>query len=167
MANGKPNEGRRKPTALKELEGTRRADREPVEPIQFEVISGDIPKAPIYFGKRAKEIWKSVLTQYKAVGMFSAQDLPSLQVYCKAVEDLEEIEEGLKNGTYERFFVTETAKFQQIHPIMSIRTKAIDDIKVYGAMLGLNPVARTKISGLIGDGKKEDKFGNFLKKKAN
>ena len=156
---------RRQPVELKELRGTNRADRAAVEPIRFEPIR-DNPDPPPYFGVIATGEWNRILDQYKLVKIFSKLDLPSIAIYCKAVEKVHEIEVGLHDGTYQEFNTANEKGYLQIHPIISVLTKAKDDVKVFGERLGVTPVSRTKISGLLG-GKKDDSdpFGDLFDKK--
>lgn len=151
---------KRVPTELKELRSTTRTDRDAIEPIKFEVLR-DNPDPPEYFGEIATAEYHRILDQYKATKIFSQLDLPSIRIYCKAVETVDEIEIGLMTGKYQRFFITETG-YQQIHPIISVLTKAKDDVKVFGERLGVTPVSRTKISGLLGKDKKKDEFGEMF-----
>lgn len=136
------------PTEIKKLKKTNRADRGAVEPIVFESISTKIPKPPNYFGERAKEEWTAILKQYQAIKIFSILDLPSLAIYCKAVETLEKIEDKLEDGSAKRYFTTESG-YEAVHPIVTIRNKCIEEIKNFGERLGLTPVSRTKVSGLL------------------
>ena len=156
---------RRQPVELKELRGTNRADRAAVEPIRFEPIR-DNPDPPPYFGVIATGEWNRILDQYKLVKIFSKLDLPSIAIYCKAVEKVHEIEVGLHDGTYQEFNTANEKGYLQIHPIISVLTKAKDDVKVFGERLGVTPVSRTKISGLLGGKKDEmDEFGDLFDKK--
>lgn len=146
---------KRVPTEIKELKGTLQKHNMATEPIRFEPLR-DNPNPPPYFGEIATDEWNRILDQYKATKIFSVLDLPSIAIYCKAVERVHEIEVGLSNGTYKEFFTLQTG-YRQIDPIISILTKAKDDIKVYGERLGVTPVSRTKVSGLLGGKKGEEK----------
>lgn len=157
---------RRVPREIKELKGTAKISHDAVEPIKFEVLV-DMPEPPTYFGEIATDEWYRILEQYKSTKIFSVLDLPSISIYCKAVEVVDEIEMGLHNGTYQRFNVANEKGFLQIHPIISVLTKAKDDVKVFGERLGVTPVSRTKVSGLIGKKEEKDEFEEmFGKKKA-
>ena len=156
---------RRQPIEVKELRGTDRKDRAATDPIKFEPLR-DNPEPPPYFGVMATEEWDRILDQYKATKIFSKLDLPSIAIYCKAVEVVHEIEMGLHDGSYQRFNTANEKGYLQIHPIISVLTKAKDDVKVFGERLRDTPVSRTKTSGLLGGKQHEkDEFGEMSDKK--
>lgn len=156
---------KRLPTEIKELKGTLQVHNTATDPIKFEPLR-DNPEPPPYFGVIACEEWDRILDQYKATKIFSKLDLPSIAIYCKAVEKVHEIEMQLHNGTYQQFNTANEKGYLQIHPIISVLTKAKDDVKVFGERLGVTPVSRTKISGLLGGKKDEkDEFGEMFDKK--
>ena len=156
---------KRLPTEIKELKGTLQVHNTATDPIKFEPLR-DNPEPPPYFGVMATEEWDRILDQYKATKIFSKLDLPSIAIYCKAVEVVHEIEMGLHDGSYQRFNTANEKGYLQIHPIISVLTKAKDDVKVFGERLGVTPVSRTKISGLLGGKKDEkDEFGEMFDKK--
>ena len=155
---------KRVPIEIKELRGTLQKAGIAEEPITFEPLR-DNPEPPPYFGAIATDEWHRILDQYKATKIFSKLDLPSISIYCKAVEKVHDIEMGLHDGTYQEFNTANEKGYLQIHPIISILTKAKEDVKVFGERLGVTPVSRTKISGLIGKPKEEDTFGAMFDKK--
>lgn len=157
---------KRVPIEIKELRGTVSKNQQAVEPIKFETLR-DNPQPPSYFGEVGKSEWHRILDQYKATKIFSVLDIPSITVYCKAWDDYDRIQKGLSSGIYSEFVTYENGT-QQVSPHMTLLQRAIDSIRVYGERLGVTPVSRTKVSGLIGNKKEKDEFGEmFDNRKAN
>lgn len=167
MGNGgSKHSTKRVPIEIKELRGTTSKYQQAVEPIKFEILR-DNPEPPSYFGEVGKAEWHRILDQYKATKIFSVLDIPSITVYCKAWDDYDRIQKGLSDNIYSEF-VTFDNGTQQVSPHMTLLQRAIDSIRVYGERLGVTPVSRTKVSGLIGNKKEKDEFGEmFDTRKAN
>lgn len=153
------------PIEVKELRGTVRNDRMAVEPVKFEVLD-NMPEPPSYFNEVASKEWYRILEQYKAIKIFSVLDIPSIIIYCKAWDDYNRICNGLADNTIQEIVTFENGT-QQVSPYMTLLQRSIDTIKIYGERLGVTPVSRTKVSGLIGKKEEKDEFEEmFGKKKA-
>lgn len=152
------------PIEIKKLRGTVRNDRMAIEPVKFDVLE-NMPEPPKYFKDVARKEWYRILEQYKAIKIFSVLDIPSIIIYCKAWDDYNRICVGLEDGSIQEIVTFENGT-QQVSPYMTLLQRSIDTIKAYGERLGVTPVSRTKVSGLIG-GKKDDKdpFGEMFDKK--
>lgn len=152
---------RRKPTKMKELQGTRRADREAAVPIEFESLES-IPMPPDYFGEIAENEWYSILKGYQQVGIFSVLDIPAIRIYCKAVEDLEMLRNDISNGIRDIYTVTPNG-LRQVSAEYTFMNRCQEVILKYGEKLGLNPASRTKISSLVSKPKDVvDAFEEYL-----
>jgi P27 family predicted phage terminase small subunit len=151
------------PLEIKELRGTDRKDRAAVEPVKFEPLR-DNPSPPDYMGVVGTAEWHRILDQYKATKIFSVLDIPSIAIYCSAWDDYDRIKTGLMTGKYKEIATFENGT-QQVTPYMTLLQRAVDTIRVYGERLGVTPVSRTKVSGLIGKPKEEDTFGAMFDKK--
>lgn len=134
----------RTPTALKELRGTRRPDREPAaiaEP-DPEIPAPPVSLAAAPWGERALAEWHYIAPRLASLGLLSALDGTMLAAYCHAVGRheyaLEQI--SLHGATQEK------GGWVQVRPEVTIMRDALNDIKRFGALFGLSPSDRGGIA---------------------
>jgi P27 family predicted phage terminase small subunit len=133
-------------------------------PVVFDVLKNEEYACPPFFGEIAKLEWDTIISNYKSSGLFSNLDTPSMIAYCKAWEDYYWLEQDLASGMCSTV-VTYKNGVQQVSAFISLKTKYLDTLIKFGDRLGLNPVARGKVS-LTGNGaEKVDDFDVFMKKK--
>lgn len=131
---------RRKSAVEKKLTGTARKDRVGSKVLVVEILSEDT-SPPAYFGDIAKNEWEKVIKSYRALKIFSVLDTPILAIYCKAVEDLQLMEQDIHDGNVELVSVSSKGD-EYTHPSVGIRAKLIDTILKSSEKLGINPIAR-------------------------
>lgn len=147
----------RKPTALKLLQGTARPDRmNPNEP-QPEVV---IPKKPAHLKGEAGREWKRIVPELVGLGLISRIDRAALAAYCTAYATYVETDRILQRAGLT--FETPNGFLQQ-RPEVSIRARALDQMKGFLSLFGLSPADRSKVSG-VGKPKKDDNpWDEFVK----
>lgn len=132
-----------KPTALKALEGGRghrtkaelaKRENEPRPP-------RDCPPVPPWLDAGAKRKWRALCDVLHEMGVLTAIDGDVLACYCQAYSDHERLTRFLReNG--------ETVKGQgraMAAPQVGMRDRAREDMRKFGAELGIGAASRTKI----------------------
>ena len=128
----------RKPDKLKVLHGTYRKDRAYDEPRP--VL--EEPSCPSWLRQEAKREWKRVVPILLELGLLSKLDRAVLSVYCDAWADVYECEKTLRKVG--PTFTTEKGYVVQ-HPMVAMKSKARDQIRAFGSLLGLSPSDRTRL----------------------
>jgi P27 family predicted phage terminase small subunit len=165
----------RKPTKLKILQGTYRADRAPAnEPMP----KPKVPSAPAWMGRDAKREWRRVVKELAAVGLLSELDRTALAAYCQALQEYLDACRGLdaEREYFDRVraqraderLLKKVAKGEAeepdeipfpetgltaissqgtrlIHPLVSIRNDAWRRLLAAAREFGMTPAARTRI----------------------
>jgi P27 family predicted phage terminase small subunit len=172
LAAGRP----RKPTALKELEGTARKDRATANEPRPDV---KVPGPPAWLGPDARNEWRRITKELAALRMISLLDRTTLGLYCQALQEYLDACRGLDaerkymeraraRGADERLLrraaegkadAEEEPPFPDsgltalssqgtrlIHPLVSIRNEAWRRVLRAAAEFGLSPSSRTRIS---------------------
>ena len=142
-----------KPTALKALEGGRghrtkaekaKAEREPKPP-------RDCPNPPPWLDAAAKRKWRSLADELNTMGVLTSVDGDVLACYCDAYSRLVCYTQFLReHGDTNEYSKTDESGepfglYVQVRPEVALRNRAVDDLKKWGAELGIGAAARTKI----------------------
>lgn len=144
----------KKPTRLKILQGTQRADRmNENEPIYSPII----PTIPEHLSEYAKEEWIYIIKFLDPVGLITEVDKAALAGYCQSYGRWRQAEEQL-NKT-ELVIKTQSGNLIQ-NPFVGIANKAMEHMRKYITMFGLSPVDRAKVSAKEPK-KTENKFARF------
>lgn len=150
----------RKPTALKALEGTLRADRM-VPNEMMPALLESVPSAPEYLNDRAKAEWYSVCSDLLDLGMLHRVDLALLSMYCQEVDNYLTANERLQSEgftiTFER---NDGSEYSMPSPWVSIKNKSLDNALKIASQFGFTPSARTRIS--TNPSKSRDPFEDML-----
>ena len=127
-----------KPTRLKILSGSRkpRNTREPMPP-------RGRPRCPEWLDAAAKRKWKSLVPILDRVGILTVVDGDALTVFCQAMSELQWASETIRK---EGRTIKLASGFMQPHPAVAMQRSAWAAVKTFGALLGLNPSARTALS---------------------
>jgi len=133
-----------KPTALKALEGGRghrtkaekaKSDREPKPP-------RDCPAAPTWLDAAAKRKWRQLADTLNETGVLTLIDGDVLALYCQAYADHERLTKYLrKKGEVS----VAPSGYEMPRPEVALRNRARDDMRKFGAELGIGAASRTKI----------------------
>ena len=156
MAGRKP-----KPTALKELEGNpgkRALNKNEPKP-------GGIPACPSSLDTTAKHEWTRVSRELIAVGLLTSVDRAMLAAYCdawsrwsQATKELQALR--LAKGKSVLVVGTKTGYPMQ-NPLIGVINTAADQMRKFGAELGLSPSSRTRLS-VEPAGEEKDVFAEFM-----
>lgn len=152
--------GKPKPTVLKKLHGTTRADRvlndEPDPPKLNELPSPTMP-----LNKHGKKVWESVAPRVFALGLLTTVDVEAFSMYCYEVGMYKECRETIiKEGL---IIYTGKDNYPLPHPLTSVANKHFKNAYDIGGSFGLTPSSRSRIS----TGIEKPKSGFDGLKKAN
>ena len=128
-----------KPTALRLLEGTARADRmrnEPKPTIRA-------PRCPSWLSPVAKREWKRLAKTLVKLGILSDLDRAVFASYCQSWAKWKQAEEAIQK--YGLVIRTKTGYVMQ-SPVVSIAKQERKAMLEAGSELGLSPASRTRIN---------------------
>lgn len=130
---------RPKPTALKVIEGTDRADRRN----EFEpVLATRVPECPPHLGGESREEWMRVTRLLAASGLVAEIDRAALASYCQAWGRWVEAEEALKRHGV---VVRSPNNFPMPSPYLAIANKAMDQMRLLLTEFGMTPSSRSRV----------------------
>ena len=130
----------KKPTRLKKIQGTYRADRDAGNEPEPTI---EIPKCPTFLKGEARREWKRISVELEQLGLISQIDRAALAAYCSCWAQFAETEKLLQTDGLT--VVTPKGHVQQ-RPEVSIRRAALDQMKAYLTEFGLTPASRSRIS---------------------
>lgn len=133
-----------KPTALKALEGGRghRTKAEKSKEANEPRPPRGCPTQPTWLDAGARRKWQSLCDTLSDMGVLTAVDGDVLACYCDAYSRLVRFTTFLrKNGDV----TTSPNGYSMPAPEVALRNRAIDDLKKWGAELGIGAASRTKI----------------------
>jgi P27 family predicted phage terminase small subunit len=144
----------KKPTALKILQGTDRADRrnknEPKPPVSA-------PNPPEHLSEYAKEEWDNITKILLPLGLLTELDKAALSGYCQAYGRWRLAEEQLNKES----LVIETQSGNVIqNPLVGIANKAMEHMRKFICIFGLSPADRSRVS-VEKPKKEENRFAKF------
>jgi len=129
-----------KPTALRVLEGNRGKRPLPKnEPKPRPVI----PKPPPYLSAVALARWKELLPELEIMGTLTIVDGDMFAGYCMAYADVVELTADIEE--YGRSYEVGTNGAQSARPEIAMLNRAKDDLRRFGAELGIGAASRTKV----------------------
>ena len=136
-----------KPTGLKLIAGTDRADRRnDAEPKPAPAL----PAPPAFLSDEAKAEWTRTADQLYQLGILSKIDRAALGAYCQAYGRWEQAERALARMA-ERDAVTHGMMIKTTNgnavqnPLLGTANKAMADMMRYAAEFGMTPSARARI----------------------
>lgn len=136
-----------KPTNLKLIAGTDRADRRnDAEPKPAPAL----PAPPAFLSDEAKAEWTRTADQLYQLGILSKIDRAALGAYCQAYGRWEQAERALARMA-ERDAVTHGMMIKTTNgnavqnPLLGTANKAMADMMRYAAEFGMTPSARARI----------------------
>lgn len=127
--------GRRTPTKIKALQGSKNVTRDLKNEVSFTAVKG-LPAPPEHFGEIAKKLWIHLVDQLQQANILETTDLGMLGIYCNALETVE-IKGETRNTDAKSFRMWRDA---------AILAKDI------GGRFGFDPASRTKVAS----GKKKE-----------
>ena len=142
------SKGRKKlPTALKEMQGTARADRVLENEMQVDRVL-ELPEAPELLSTIGIQEWYKVTSQLFNLKMLHNIDLRLIEAYCNEMSLYIETEMMLREkGRIQVFKNSDgTIKHAQAVPYQKIAKDALNSALKLATQFGITPVARTNIS---------------------
>lgn len=142
-----------KPTALKRLAGNpgKRPlnDNEP----EFTLITDIEP--PTWLSDKAIIMWETVMPELLRNKVLTVADIHNVEVFCMAYNRWRQAEDDIKvNG------VTITNENTTIkNPAVTVVNEATTQMMKFGALLGLDPSSRQRLSGAAKDNTPSNPFG--------
>lgn len=131
-----------KPTVLKEVEGTARADR--VKKDEPKPDTG-IPSCPDYLSEAEKAEFQSIAKVLLKMGVLTVADglaLENLAVLTCEVRDLTVL---LREGRTTSVVSTQKETVDRLHPLYPMLQQSRREQRALWACFGLDPAARTKV----------------------
>lgn len=142
-----------KPTALKRLSGNpggrKLNDNEP----EFTLITDVEP--PTWLSDKAVTMWETVMPELLRNKVLTVADIHNVEVFCMAYNRWRQAEDDIKvNG------VTITNESTTIkNPAVTVVNEATNQMMKFGALLGLDPSSRQRLSGAAKDNTPSNPFG--------
>lgn len=153
MRTGRP----RKPTALKLIQGTARADRSPENEPKPEI---EIPAVPGHLSDEAKVEWGRISQELAELGLLTRIDRGALAAYCESwaqwveacakVRELGVVSVSDKGNEY-------------LNPWVGVRSKSLELMHKFAAEFGMTPASRSRIS--VKPKEDEDEFDSFVSRR--
>jgi P27 family predicted phage terminase small subunit len=131
--------GKPKPTALKRLLGTARADRMNAN----EPKPTGIPTCPSHLNSVAKREWTRISKELLACGLLTSIDRAALACYCVAWSRIVEAE---KKIAATGLVVQSPTGYPIVNPYVGIANRATDIMHKFAGEFGLTPSSRSRLS---------------------
>lgn len=128
-----------KPTALKQLQGTYRPDRDQDTGAG---LPDTLPRCPAWLGKTAKAEWRRIAGQLQAAGMLKTVDRAALAAFAHAYGEFVELTIDLRNEP--STFTTDTG-YIAVNPKVKQAQSFKREMLQWARELGLTPSARGRI----------------------
>jgi P27 family predicted phage terminase small subunit len=141
---------KKKPTQLKVLQGTFRADRaNPNEPSPDSCI----PDAPDHLSKDALIEWGRMSSHLYKLGLLSEIDRTALAIYCQTYSRMIKYEKIVSEKG--ELIKTSTGAIQ-LSPAMWVVNKAIEQCHKFLVEFGMSPASRAKVTAKDTDKEKDE-----------
>ncbi|MBN2566120.1 MAG: phage terminase small subunit P27 family [Candidatus Eisenbacteria bacterium] len=101
------------------------------------------PDPPDYLGQTGLVLWRELADELDAMSTLALVDRHVLGLYCNAFERWREAEDNIDA---DKAVVKSISGHPMPSPWVSIRNRAIDDMRKFGFDLGISAAARTRIS---------------------
>lgn len=136
-----------KPTGLKVIAGTDRADR---RNDQEPRLDPEIPDPPPFLSDEAKVEWGRVCDALYSAGILTKTDRAALAAYCQAFGRWQQAEEALakmaeRDGVTKGIMIKTTNGNVVQNPLVGTANKAMADMVRIAAEFGMTPSARSRI----------------------
>lgn len=133
MKTGRP----RKPTALKLLEGDKPSRIPKNEPRP----RPNRPEMPDYLDEFGRIRWLELVSDLESIGVLTVVDREVLGCYCDAYATFVGALKKLETG----WVIKSQSGYEMPSPWVAIRNRAMDDLRRFGAELGIGAASRSRI----------------------
>jgi P27 family predicted phage terminase small subunit len=130
-----------KPTALKRLSGTYRADRAPKGLVAE--VEPAVPPCPSFLGVEAQNEWNRLAPELCATGLLSQRDQVPFAALCLVVARVAEAETKVQETGA---VITTPSGQQQKNPWLSILDQQLRQLDRWASHFGLSPASRSRVS---------------------
>lgn len=145
-----------KPTALKLISGTYRADRAARKEAKPKSVA---PSCPGWLSQEAKREWRRVVGDLEALGLVTQIDRAALAAYCDAYQMWYDARRSLDAaGTLVQ--ETESGYLTQ-RPEIGIINTALKAMRQFMAEFGMTPAARTRVNAETPDVPQDDPWAEY------
>lgn len=135
-----------KPTKMKIVQGTYRADRSAKDELDFDTVKL-LPDPPDYFDAKAREVWIKTTRNLQSSKVLTDVDLDLLASYCHQVSMVEMCAKKIKSTTLLVKFKNKAGAVNEVpNPLIKIYNDALSNCNRLAQQFGLTPSARTRIS---------------------
>jgi P27 family predicted phage terminase small subunit len=131
----------RKPTDLKKIEGTFRADRNLEQPMLVELSVG-VPQPPAHLNPLGFEYWDITCKELLNNNLLAGADLGLVAGYCN---ELGLYKSACEMTEKEGVVIVNRFGDQCVNPWYSVRSAALKQATQMGQLFGITPSARAKI----------------------
>ena len=131
----------RKPTDLKKIEGTFRADRNLEQPMLVELSVG-VPQPPVHLNPLGFEYWDITCKELLNNNLLAGADLGLVAGYCN---ELGLYKAACEMTEKEGVVIVNRFGDQCVNPWYSVRSAALKQATQMGQLFGITPSARAKI----------------------
>lgn len=145
------------PDQLKLVRGTLRADRQIANSLKGSVCKA-LPLAPVEFDDKpaAKKLWGITTSSLYNNGMLYEEDIIILHQYCYAAHICEEAQKMLSKQSIVGMSTNKAGHaYQHKNVWFDVWRNAVEVMLKIGREFGFSPVARTRISMIVGNGKND------------
>jgi len=130
---------KRKPTALRVMDGTMRSDRYGDPDAEPGVVVNGVPSCPSDMGEAGRKIWDAVLPLIVRHGYLADLDVSAFERFARLHDELANCEQAIdEDGAYH---ILDSGSIQQ-HPAINRKMKVLDMIRRYEIEFWLTPTAR-------------------------
>ena len=141
MAVGNRGGRPRKPTALKQLAGTYRADRAPRDEPKPSPLAHDAP--PITLEREGAELWRDMVDELRRLGLLTSVDRAALAAYCAAFQRIAEARRGMKRTGGP--VVKDASGALRMNPWVRIEKAATETLTRIATEFGFTPASRPRL----------------------
>ena len=131
-----------KPTALKHLHGTYRADRAPAHEAAVDPAS---PECPEELSDEAEREWQRVSEELLAAGLLTRIDRAALAGYCQAWGTWIDAQASLRQYGV---IIKSPNGYPMISPYVTVANKAFEQMRMMLQEFGMSPSSRTRVEAV-------------------
>jgi P27 family predicted phage terminase small subunit len=148
------------PSRVREMRGN--PSRRPLNASEPKPAAG-APRCPAWLPKVAKAAWKYYVKLLDPIRMLTQADRDALACLCLACWKLETATRQLEKRIAAGQGLTQSGEsgYEQPHPLLAMQRAAMEDVKKFASLFGLDPSSRSRLS-VPGQEPAADPFETFL-----
>ncbi len=128
-----------KPSALKDLAGTNRADRRNDKEPEFDLVDDITP--PTHLCERSAEVWRQVAPILRRGKVLTAADVIALEMLCDAVADYRQA----RTQRGDNFTQSTPKGGQQLDQLLIAQQMSSKRAEAFMAKFGMDPASRSRV----------------------